>query len=85
MEESGTIDKHISLRMTRLFMTCIGLWFPENSRQLLISNLIIFYTMNSLIIALIIMSIDFYHIKGDLRVSFLFIIYPYILRFSKLI
>ncbi|KAF7995020.1 hypothetical protein HCN44_004492 [Aphidius gifuensis] len=62
-----TIDKHVSLKMTRFFMKCIGMWYPKNSREKLLSNLIIIYTVTTQVIALIILSIDFYHVRTDIR------------------
>lgn len=81
MEKSESIDKHVSLRMTRLFMKCIGMWYPKNSRQKLISNLIIIYTIIAQIIGLVIMLIDIYYIRGDLRVSLFYLFYFILLFF----
>ncbi|XP_044014121.1 odorant receptor 13a-like [Aphidius gifuensis] len=67
MKKNNKIERHVSLRMTRLFMKFIGMWYPKNSRDSSLSNLIIIYTIIAQVIGLIIMLIDIYYIRSDLR------------------
>lgn len=72
MKKNNQIERHVSLRLTRLFMKLIGMWYPENSSDSSLSNLIIIYTIIAQVIGLIIMLIDIYYIKSDLRVGYYF-------------
>lgn len=64
----GTIDRHLSIRMTRFFMRCIGLWYTDNNRDKIISNAILFYTMCTMIMAFMLVGVDSYFSINDLHV-----------------
>lgn len=69
-EKNYKIDQHISLRMIKLLMKCIGMWHPKTTQDAIISMIITVYTITAQSIGLIVMLIDIYYIFGDIRVRF---------------
>lgn len=77
LEKSEKIDNHISLLFIKIFMKCIGMWHPKNSRESIFSMIIIIYTITAQSVGLIVMLIDIYFIWGDIRVGFYFFFFAH--------
>ncbi|KAK0157432.1 hypothetical protein PV328_011176, partial [Microctonus aethiopoides] len=63
----NTIENHFSIKFTRFFMRLVGMWHNENLYDQLISNMVLFYTFTTMIIAIIVEGFDCYYCWGDLH------------------
>lgn len=64
----NTIENHFSIKFTRFFMRLVGMWHNENLYDQFISNMVLFYTFTTMIIAIIVEGFDCYYCWGDLHV-----------------
>nr|UEN71215.1 olfactory receptor 32 [Gregopimpla kuwanae] len=53
--------------MTRFYMKIVGMWYVEKKRDRIISNVVLVYTVLTMLIALVVMGTDFYYSWGDLH------------------
>jgi len=58
-----------SLRITRLFLKMVGLWYVETARERLLLRLAFAYAVGAVLFAIFVMSLDLYHCAGDFYVS----------------
>ncbi|XP_014297426.2 odorant receptor Or2 [Microplitis demolitor] len=65
--EKKTISDHASIKITCFCMNGIGMWSIEKRRDRIISNIVVCYTVATLIFGFIVEAIDIYYCIGDLR------------------
>lgn len=68
MGEMRDINDHVSIRSLRFSMRFMGMWPVEDARDQFISNILLFYTFSTVMIAFTIEFIDFYYSWGNLQV-----------------
>ncbi|KAK0157434.1 hypothetical protein PV328_011178 [Microctonus aethiopoides] len=61
------INDHVSIRSLRFSMRLMGMWPVEDARDQFISNILLFYTISTVMIAFTIEFIDFYYSWGNLQ------------------
>nr|AQN78432.1 olfactory receptor 30 [Meteorus pulchricornis] len=67
MSEKSDISNHFSLKTLRFFMQLMGMWPVGDSRERLISNLALFYTVAIVTMGVTAQAFDFYYSMGDLQ------------------
>nr|AXM05155.1 odorant receptor [Campoletis chlorideae] len=65
--KSSSVENHSSIKMTRFYMQVVGMWYVEKKRDRIISNIVLVYTVLTMLVALVVMGTDFYYSWGDLH------------------
>ncbi|XP_043289688.1 uncharacterized protein [Venturia canescens] len=65
--ESSSVENHFSIKMTRFYMQVVGMWYVEKKRDKIISNVVLVYTVLTMLVALVVMGTDFFYSWGDLH------------------
>jgi len=58
-----------SVRITRLFLKMVGLWYVETARERLLLRVAFAYAVGAILFATLVMSLDLYHCMHDFYVS----------------